>query len=277
MINSSGVVEDQRTYDPFGRVAQLQGSMASDFQFGSYYFHARSGLLLTRARAYSANLGRFINRDPIGVEGGHNLYSYVGGNPIQFLDASGLEQLSPPITGTSPNLDSAIQSAQVAAQRASNDTGVEYSGVIYASPSAAVMWAVIEKGTANNVNMSDLTDEALNAGNTPIIVFHTHGTEVPNDTLPDVPSIEDLSNQTQGNSLAAVFAPNGNVFIINPATAQAWLIDSNGNWNPYAGPFSSGENGGIPVDTCGNPWQTSPNNPANQPPSDPGKIDVWEF
>jgi uncharacterized protein RhaS with RHS repeats len=34
--------------------------------------------------------GRFITKDPIGFKGGVNLYSYVGQNPVNWIDPSGL-------------------------------------------------------------------------------------------------------------------------------------------------------------------------------------------
>jgi RHS repeat-associated protein len=49
-----------------------------------------NNLYYMRARYYDANLGRFISEDPIGHNGGLNLYAYVGGNPIMLVDPSGL-------------------------------------------------------------------------------------------------------------------------------------------------------------------------------------------
>ena len=56
-------------------------------------WHATSGLHLAPFRAYDARLGRWLSRDPIGEEGGINLYGYVGDNPINSVDLLGWEAL----------------------------------------------------------------------------------------------------------------------------------------------------------------------------------------
>jgi RHS repeat-associated protein len=43
-----------------------------------------------RARWYDPAAKRFISEDPIGLDGGINLYAYVGNNPINNMDPSGL-------------------------------------------------------------------------------------------------------------------------------------------------------------------------------------------
>jgi uncharacterized protein RhaS with RHS repeats len=48
-----------------------------------------------RARYYSPGIGRFVSRDPIGLQGGVNLYSYVNDNPVNYTDPMGLLAQSP--------------------------------------------------------------------------------------------------------------------------------------------------------------------------------------
>lgn len=48
-----------------------------------------TGLVYYRARYYDPTLGRFTQRDPIGLAGGINPYAYVGNNPINYVDPDG--------------------------------------------------------------------------------------------------------------------------------------------------------------------------------------------
>jgi hypothetical protein len=43
---------------------------------------------------YDPTLGRWINRDPIGEQGGPNLHGFVGNNPILKVDPFGLDELA---------------------------------------------------------------------------------------------------------------------------------------------------------------------------------------
>ena len=55
---------------------------------------ADTGLMMMGHRFYAPDLGRFLNRDPIGFKGGANLFQYAGGRPTQAIDPRGLEQHS---------------------------------------------------------------------------------------------------------------------------------------------------------------------------------------
>jgi RHS repeat-associated protein len=49
-----------------------------------------TGLLYYRARYYDPVLKRFISSDPIGLAGGMNMYAYVEGDPVSYVDPEGL-------------------------------------------------------------------------------------------------------------------------------------------------------------------------------------------
>lgn len=90
MTNSSGTVQAQYAYDPYGVRTVIGETVPSDFQFAGYYFDSRSGLNCTRTRLYSPASGRWLSRDPLGEWAGTNLYTYVGNNPIGQTDPTGL-------------------------------------------------------------------------------------------------------------------------------------------------------------------------------------------
>jgi RHS repeat-associated protein len=90
MLNSSGTIVARYSYDPYGRVSLVSGSNLATKQYTGDYYHATSGLNLTLFRAYDPTFGRWLSRDPIGENGGINIYSYVGNQPISSIDRIGL-------------------------------------------------------------------------------------------------------------------------------------------------------------------------------------------
>jgi RHS repeat-associated protein len=77
------------TYDEFGKVVSKTGILDQPFQFSTKYYDQQTGLNYYGYRFYSAALGRWINRDPLGEAGGINLYGFVGNNPTNYIDPYG--------------------------------------------------------------------------------------------------------------------------------------------------------------------------------------------
>jgi len=90
LTDAAGAVFTSYVYEPFGQVAS-EGVSTNALQYAARD-HDPTALYYYRARYYSPSLRRFISEDPIGFAGGDpNLYAYVNGNPLGFIDPSGLD------------------------------------------------------------------------------------------------------------------------------------------------------------------------------------------
>ncbi len=93
IADSAGTIQARYGYDLYGRTTKIQGSVDADFQYAGMYVHASSGLYLTPARQYSANLGTWLSRDPSGEGAGANPYAYASNSPSIFFDPNGLDSV----------------------------------------------------------------------------------------------------------------------------------------------------------------------------------------
>ncbi len=78
-------------YDAFGGEIVAVGSIAGEnaYRFSTKYFIPELGVYDYGVRLYEPQLGRWLNRDPMGEEGGLQLYSFVLNNPVGAVDVLG--------------------------------------------------------------------------------------------------------------------------------------------------------------------------------------------
>jgi len=85
--NSSGTVTNVNTYDEYGKPGSANVGW---FQYTGQKWIAELGLYDYKARMYHPFLPRFMQTDPLGWAAGPNDYDYVGGDPINLVDSTGL-------------------------------------------------------------------------------------------------------------------------------------------------------------------------------------------
>jgi RHS repeat-associated protein len=84
-LDSTSATLTPANYLPYGANANAPTS----FAYTGQRIDPESGLYYYRARHYSPLLGRFLQPDPLGYQGGINLYAYVGNDPLNATDPNG--------------------------------------------------------------------------------------------------------------------------------------------------------------------------------------------
>ncbi len=97
MITGSAQVVAHYTYDPYGRITDSYGSIATinPLRYRGYYQDTETGFYYLQSRYYDPQICRFINADSYASTGqgiiGCNMYAYCNNNPILFRDGDGCE------------------------------------------------------------------------------------------------------------------------------------------------------------------------------------------
>ena len=93
ITNADGMPLKYYIYDPWGNVVNTQDDPINNLTFVGRYGGLKdwdTGFVQFQHRWYDAEVGKWISRDPIGVEGGVNVYKYSRNSPINIIDSIGL-------------------------------------------------------------------------------------------------------------------------------------------------------------------------------------------
>jgi len=93
ITNDLGRPVQYYSYDPWGNVVNTENDPINNFTFIGRYGGWKdwdTGFIQFWHRWYDPSVGRWISRDPIGIQGGINEYGYVGNGAINYWDLDGL-------------------------------------------------------------------------------------------------------------------------------------------------------------------------------------------
>ena len=90
LTDSVGATAKSYAYDAYGNILDSPGAVDQPYTYTGRELDQETGLYYYRARYYDAGTGRFLQKDPIGIQGGINLYRYANNSPLTVRDSTGL-------------------------------------------------------------------------------------------------------------------------------------------------------------------------------------------
>ena len=107
ILNASGEVVVEYSYDPWGNILAVTGTLASTlgadnpFRYRGYYYDTESCFYYLNSRYYDAKVCRFVNADAVLATNG--LYTYCINNPVNYVDTDGYDPVKIYETASSIN------------------------------------------------------------------------------------------------------------------------------------------------------------------------------
>jgi RHS repeat-associated protein len=93
LTDSAGATAKSYSYDAYGTIMDQTGTVDQPYTYTGRELDSETDLYHYRARYYDSQIGRFLQKDPMGFVGPEmNAYSYVTNNPANFADPMGLKR-----------------------------------------------------------------------------------------------------------------------------------------------------------------------------------------
>ena len=95
-LDETGAVLTYEEYYPYGSTSYQAGKSAAEASRKRYRYTGKerdkeTGLYYYGARYYAPWIARWASCDPLGIDGGFNLYGFSRSNPVRFVDPNGLQ------------------------------------------------------------------------------------------------------------------------------------------------------------------------------------------
>ena len=89
LIDQAGEMVWAQRAEVFGKTSVVIDTVTNNLRFPGQYYDRETNTHYNYFRDYEPSAGRYIQKDPIGLGGGINIYLYVDGNPLSSIDPTG--------------------------------------------------------------------------------------------------------------------------------------------------------------------------------------------